>query len=525
MPDAVFAEMLRAARALLATREPLDAEIGVSEMLGSWWGRRVPGVDVERVLGEGLVAHAEAAGSPAGLALLTGIAVLGTTVHQRELAEKGAATLTGTGVARPVWAEPIGRARPVAAYISGTRFGDTDDIIATFRYGGDSEEDGGEHALIAVVDHNSGGVLRDAWVTTQADRLLEHCRGRAEGGDPMATFTQIKPERVRVLLENAIRQTDRAIAAGAGGRGITDGSPAAHHALIRSRVRALPREPKSQLRPPRSRDKRAVLAARFLASDAAAGLSDSYAASRCVDHIIAYGCDVDSDRPLRVSPRKVEAFLLRWLPRRVILLPEEREAMPHVLAAWIRWAGPRHGLPEVAVSATLDALWEATSAFTTSYLDVSASFGLPAEVVRRLIPDGDLSALPRRMFAFPLLTSDLLAESEDEFDPATREGRRALLRLDHFGEYDAPVKHKGKHSTGTSDPAAADPAATEEALDAHERLAERLWRGDPPELWSAAERLLDRGRERPVVLRMLMEVIENAEPGSDIAARLEDLST
>ncbi|WP_461000759.1 hypothetical protein [Streptomonospora sediminis] len=514
--------MLRAARTLLATRDPLDAEVGVSEMLGSWWGRRVPGVDIERVLGEGLIAHAAASGTPAGLALLTGISVLGTTVRQRELAEKGAAALVDLGTARPVWAEPIGRARPVAAYLSGTRFGDTDDIITTFRYDSAGAADSGEHALIAVVDHNAGGVLRDAWVSAKVDKVLAHCRARAENGDPMPTFRQIKPEHARALLEGAIRQTDRAVAANAGGRQLTGGKAAAHHALIRSRIRVLPRDPKTQNRSARSRDRRAMLAARFLASDSAAELSDSYAASRCVDHIIAYGCDADSDRPLRVSPRKVEAFLLRWLPRRVILLPEEREAMPHVLAAWIRWAGPRHGLPEVAVSATLDALWEATSAFTTSYLDVSASFGLPPEVVRRLLPDGDLSALPRRMFAFPLLTSELLAESEDEFDPATREGRRALLRLDHFGEYDSPIKHKGKHSTGDPGPAAGS-AATEEALDAHERLAEHLWKGDPPELWNAAERLLDRGHERPVVLRTLMEVIGDAEPGEDISARLEEL--
>ncbi|MFB9801826.1 hypothetical protein [Streptomonospora salina] len=516
--------MLRAARTLLATREPLDAEIGVSEMLGSWWGTRVPGLDVERLLGDGLVAHAQASGSAAGLALLTGISVLGTTVHQRELAEKGSATLIERGVARPAWADLLGHVRPVATYVYGTRFGDTADIICTFRYdGAEPGEHTGEHALIAVVDHNSGSVLRDAWVTAKVDRLLESCRSQAEDGDPLATFSQIRPEHARLLLEDAVEQTDRAVAADAVGPGVTDGSPAAHHALIRSRVRALPRRPRNQVRSTYSRDRRATLAARFLASDAAAELSDSGAASRCVDHIIAFGCDVDADRPLRVSPRKIEAFLLRWLPRRVILLPEEGEAMPHVLAAWIRWAGPRHGLPEVAVNATLDALWEATSAFTTSYPDVSASFGLPPEVLRRLLPDGDLSALPRRMFAFPLLTSDLLAESGEEFAPSTRAGRRALLRLDHFGEYDSPVEHKGKHSTGAPAGSAADPAATEEALDAHERLAERLWEGDPPQLWSAAERLLDHGYERPVVLRMLMEVVEDAEPGEDVAARLDAL--
>jgi hypothetical protein len=531
--------MLRAARALLATRDPLDAELGVSEMLGSWWGRRMPGIDVERRLGDGLIDRAAASGSAAGLALLAGIAVLGTSQRQRDLAAKAADGLGSAGVGRPAWADALGRARPVAAYVSGNRFADTDDVICVFRYDGvPAGAPGGTHAVIAVVDHNSGGVLRDAWVTTKVERLLEHCRGEAGGGDPMATFTSLRPERARALLEEALLRTDRATAGAADGRaahhpapaGLTGPSFAAHHALLRARVRALPRAAaqrggRAPTRPLWRRDRRATLAARFLASEAAAGLSDSFAASRCVDHIIGYGCDVDGGRPLRVSPRKVEAFLLTWLPRRVVLLPEEQEAMPHVLAAWVRWAGPRHGLPEVAVGATLDALWEATSAFSTSYLDLAASFGLRQEVVRRLLPDGDLSALPRRMFAFPLLTSDLLEESAAEFDPATREGRRALLRLDHFGEYDAPVTHRGKHSAGGGPaPAArADGPGAEEQLAAHERLAERLWNGEPAALWPAAERLLDRGHTRPEVLRTLMRVAGAAEDGDDLTARLDAL--
>ena len=32
--------MLRAARELLAVRSPLDAELMVSELLGTWWGQR-----------------------------------------------------------------------------------------------------------------------------------------------------------------------------------------------------------------------------------------------------------------------------------------------------------------------------------------------------------------------------------------------------------------------------------------------------------------------------------------------------
>ena len=62
-PNALFEELLPAARELLAVRSPLDAELMVSELLGTWWGERGDsahggprgGSDVERLVGEGLV--------------------------------------------------------------------------------------------------------------------------------------------------------------------------------------------------------------------------------------------------------------------------------------------------------------------------------------------------------------------------------------------------------------------------------------------------------------------------------------
>src|SRR5258706_15292878 len=116
-PDALFAEMLRAARELLAVRSPLDAELMVSELLGTWWGQRLarPGgrqarrrrADVEELVGEGLVAYAAQQGSPAALALLSGIACLGTP-SQAANAEQAALALMERGVARAGWAEPAG---------------------------------------------------------------------------------------------------------------------------------------------------------------------------------------------------------------------------------------------------------------------------------------------------------------------------------------------------------------------------------------------------------------------------------
>ncbi|WP_026127471.1 hypothetical protein, partial [Nocardiopsis lucentensis] len=434
--------MLRAARALLAMRDPLDAELAFSEMLGSWWGEHVPGVDVERLLGEGLVAHATASGKPAGLGVLAAVSALGTSPAQRHLAEQGMIALRERGLQVPEWASQLGAVTPLAAYVHGDRFGDTDDVVCVFGRG----RDGGaaapppEHALILVVDHNGGGLLRDAWVTSKVDQLLDQCRARAEEDDS-TRFSPLGLGAARALLTRALERTDLVVsgasadpgagptvhAVGLGAADLIGGSLAAHYAFARSRVRALPApDGDAPPVPVWRRDSRAVLAARFLASDEAAGLSDSYAASRCADHIIAYGCDVDSGRPLRVSPRKAEAFLLHWLPGRVVLLPEEQEAMPHVLAAWVRWAGALSRLSEAAVGATLDAVWESTGPFVRVYRDPARPLGLRQEAVRRLLPDGDFAALARRMFAFPLLASEIVAGAPEEFDPATRRGRRAL---------------------------------------------------------------------------------------------------
>src|SRR5690606_39974857 len=74
-----------------------------------------------------------------------------------------------------------------------------------------------------------------------------------------------------------------------------------YHAFVRARVDILPPGGRLPQPPVYGRDRRATIAARFLASDEAEGLSDRSAASRCADLIIDYGCNHDFGRPLRVS--------------------------------------------------------------------------------------------------------------------------------------------------------------------------------------------------------------------------------
>ena len=344
------------------------------------------------------------------------------------------------------------------------------------------------HALVVVVDYNLRGMARDAWVSSHVDKLIEQARAEAEG-NPMLRFEPLEPQQARALLEAAMKATRES-----GGRGRprpVSESYSAYHAFARARIKALPpgrkRPAPLYSEAPYNRERRAMLAAEFLASDAAEQLSDPSAASRCADHIIDYGCDQDFGRPLRVSPTKCETFLLDWLPRKVLLSPAEQEAMPHVLAAWVRFAAPRMGLPEQGVMATLDAVWEATAKFTEAYRDPT-TFGLDRTLVKRLLPDGDLSALARRAFAFPYLEGVRDNIILDTLNPTDEADRRILIELDHVGERGRPD--------------------LAEHLAWHEEIAKRLWDGDPPELWDAAQRLLDLGHDRHDVLHVLIEIAE-----------------
>jgi len=520
----MFAEMLRAARELLAVRSPLDAELMVSELLGTWWGEKGPGprarnTDLDELIGEGLVAYAAQHESPAALALLSGIACLGTP-HQAAAAERAALGLIERGIKRPAWAEHVGAVVAADCYMNSDAFGDRDEAVCLFSYGGTTEP----HALVLVVDYNASGMLSDGWVTSQVDKLLGRCReASGEAAQPgRATFRPVLPAQARHMLETALAVTHAAP------EPRVSKSFASYHAFIRSRIRALPPpdiapagpalpfggpaawlatlEPESAWADAEARqrawscDRRAMLVAEFLASDEAEDLSDRRAASKCADHIVSYGCEQDFGRPLRMSPAKAETFLLDWLPRKIMLWPAEQDAMPHVLAAWTRWAGRRRGLHAEAVNQTLDAVFGAMGTFTRVYRDPS-SFGLDTTLVGRLLPDADLEALPRRAFAFPVLRGHYQGIDLGQLDPAEPEARRTLLAADHDDAHGRP--------------------ASEQHIRRHLALSDRLWRGDPPELWETAQRLLDRGENRHAVQHTLMYLIRDV--GNDTAKLTAEL--
>ena len=233
-PNALFDELLHAARELLAVRSPLDAELLVSDLLGTWWPQRhhtIGGAGIEQLIGEGLVEYAAQQRSPAALALLSGIACLGT------LAPGGRGRAGGHHAdrrrgAHPRWAEHLGAVSSAECYVNPDAWGDQDEVICVFSYAGEEP-----HALVSVIDYNLAGMLRDGWVSSQVDKLLDHCRRPSVtrvSSRPEDGFRQIDPPQARKMLQAALTATDAAE-----DPAVSD-SFAARHAFIRARIRALP---------------------------------------------------------------------------------------------------------------------------------------------------------------------------------------------------------------------------------------------------------------------------------------------
>lgn len=86
-------------------------------------------------------------------------------------------------------------------------------------------------------------------------------------------------------------------------------------------------------------------------------------------------------------------------------------------------------------------------------------------------------------------------------DPSDRDERRILVEAEH------PMLRQALQDG--LDEIALDGQVVNPSLHValHEIVAERLWAGEPPEIWSTAQRLSALGYERHEVLHMLMSVL------------------
>jgi hypothetical protein len=196
-PEEAFAGFLAAAEKIVPSlKSPLDAEMWGSELLGML---RLLGFDpeeVEELVARVVVPMAEAASTPAALAILVVLASLGGTELART-AQAARQKLVSDGVAEPGWAAGLGTPTIGRCWAYGDVFGEQESVFATFRYGRS------EHLLSVLVDHGLGGGVKDSYVGRQPKRLYRQLTEMASD-DPVTFVEDLDVAEAATKLREAL---------------------------------------------------------------------------------------------------------------------------------------------------------------------------------------------------------------------------------------------------------------------------------------------------------------------------------
>ena len=175
--------------------DPVDAELWGSDLIGALASSAVSQASLMNTLTGSLVPAAEAASTPASLALLRVFAAVGSPAL-RTAAGQAAARLRDQDVADPPWADVIGAPRIGDCWHYADVGGRQESLTVSFAYGDQ------QHAISVLIDHGRGGKIRDTWVT-KGSRLRDDTE-REAGRDPLVVFEMIGAADARLRLERAI---------------------------------------------------------------------------------------------------------------------------------------------------------------------------------------------------------------------------------------------------------------------------------------------------------------------------------
>jgi hypothetical protein len=217
--------VLNEARQVLPhVRQPIDAELWGSDMIGALSGGDPAGADVMTELARSLVPAVEMKATPEALGLLRVLGAIGST-ELKATATAAAERLTVQGVPDPDWAAAIGSPTIGKCWHYSDVGGRQESITVSFGYGA------AEHALSVLIDHGKGGKIKDAWVDN-AEGLLDKTWMAADN-DPLIVFEAIEPADAAVRLA-------KAVAAGECPSKPDEADDlTAHRALLRARVHYL----------------------------------------------------------------------------------------------------------------------------------------------------------------------------------------------------------------------------------------------------------------------------------------------
>lgn len=219
--DVVLSE---ARQVLSHVKQPIDAELWGSDMIGALSGAEPAGGDVMTELTRSLVPAVEMRATPEALGLLRILGAIGSP-ELREAATEAAERVTALGVRDPDWASAIGSPTIGRCWHYSDVGGRQESVTVSFGYGT------AEHALSVLIDHGKGGKIKDAWIH-DAEGLLDKTWMAAEN-DPLIVFEPIEPG-------DASERLSKAIAAGECPSKPDEADDlTAHRALLHARARYL----------------------------------------------------------------------------------------------------------------------------------------------------------------------------------------------------------------------------------------------------------------------------------------------
>jgi hypothetical protein len=176
-------------------RQPVDAELWGSDMIGAFCGGGSDAAVVMTELAGSLVPAAEKKATPEALGLLRVLGAIGST-ELKAAATEAAERVTARGVPDPDWAAAIGSPTIGRCWHYSDVGGRQESVTVSFGYGAS------EHALSVLIDHGKGGKIKDAWVD-DAEGLLDKTWLAAEN-DPLIVFEPIEPADAGARLAKAV---------------------------------------------------------------------------------------------------------------------------------------------------------------------------------------------------------------------------------------------------------------------------------------------------------------------------------
>jgi hypothetical protein len=316
----------------------LEAEMAASAIANMWRFGALPdpGGDADRLFGNALVRALERLGGSDAVVALRALAAVGAESYATQ-ARAAADRLSASSPPHPPWVEDLGRARPVVALMMYDEvFDDAVSVLIEF-----ARPNAEPHTLGLYIDHNMGGIVKDAFVAGPLREVRERFHD----------LRALDLREARARLERAVDVLDHTLDPP------VDKDVDRLRGFMYARAKTLPGGAVlpgelEELAP----DERESLLDDFLSSPEGERWRDDAEAEDVAVMAIAFGVDYNYGGPLRWSPAVVEIFMTGWLDRKIPGEVEFFERVPEVLGDWVAYAGRRRGVPAAAVDTAVGAV-------------------------------------------------------------------------------------------------------------------------------------------------------------------------